>query len=327
MRETRADNTQALFYSIALHAILFAIAFIGLWWTRSSAPVSAAGPVIEAELIDPSALSASMRRALRKRPEPVPAHAAPPPAEQVQEEETAPPPQPEPEPAPQDSPVEPQFQAQERVPEPDTREQERVSREAIAQETREREQEEKRRQEQVDLTEERERQQEAERKQRLSQMQLEREKQLEDIRRQRAVAARDAKLAEAKLKQLADARARSASEAAAQADAEASASPPPGNNGANEDKRAKWIAAMLRAIEQQWIRPPEEVPRGVKCPIRIIMIRGGEVMSAEVQPGCPYSSLAKRSVESAVLKAQPLPYAGFEDVYVRDFVVNFIAPP
>lgn len=324
MRETRADNTQALFYSIALHAILFAIAFIGLWWTRSSAPVSAAGPVIEAELIDPSALSASMRRALRKRPEPVPAQAAPPPAEQVQEEETAPPPQPEPEPAPQDSPVEPQFQVQERVPEPDTREQERVSREAIAQETREREQEEKRRQEQVDLTEERERQQEAERKQRLSQMQLEREKQLEDIRRQRALAARDAKLAEAKLKQLADARARSASEAAAQADAEASAGPPPGNNGVDNNLLARYQVAVQEAILRNWTRP-ETVPLGQKCRLLIRQIPGGEVIDVAVASSCPYDELGRRSVEAAVLKAQPLPYAGFEAVFNRQLNLNFEA--
>lgn len=321
MRETRADNTQALLYSIALHAILFAIAFIGLWWTRSSAPVSAAGPVIEAELIDPSALSASMRRALKKRPTPVPAFAEPPPAEQAQEEETAPPPQPEPEPAPQDSPVEPQFQAQERVPEPDTREQERVSREAIAQETREREQEEKRRQEQVDLTE-RERQQEAERKQRLSQMQIEREKQLEDIRRQRAVAARDAKLAEAKLKQLADARARSASETAAEADAEASASPPPGNNGTDSDLAARYAQALTEAIRRNWNRP-ETVPLGQRCRILITQVNGGTVIDVQVVSPCPYDDIGRRSVEAAVLKAQPLPFAGFESVFRRKLELDF----
>ena len=323
MRETRADNTQALFYSIALHAILFAIAFIGLWWTRSSAPVSAAGPVIEAELIDPNALSASMRRTLRKRPEAVPAYAEPPPAEQAQEE-AAPPPQPEPEPVPQDSPVEPQFQAQERVPEPDTREQERVSREAIAKETREREQEEKRRQEQIDLTEERERQQEAERKQRLSQMQLERLKQLEDIRRQRAVAARDAKLAEAKLKQLADARARNASEAAAEADAEASASPPPGNNGVDNNLLARYQAALQEAIARNWTRP-ETVPLGQRCKLVIRQIPGGEVIDVEVVAPCPYDDLGKRSIEAAVLKAQPLPYAGFETVFNRQLNLTFTA--
>ena len=323
MRETRADNTQALLYSLALHVLIFAVAFIGLWWTRSSAPVSAAGPVIEAELIDPNALSASMRRALRDRPEPVAAQPEPAPQPQPVEEEAAPVFQPVPEPVPQDSPVPEQQQAQERVPEPDTQEQERVSREAIAQETREREQEEKRRQEQIDLTE-RERQQEAERRQKLSQMELERQKQIADVKRRRALAARDAKLAEERLKQLAEYRARNASEAAAQADAEASASPPPGNEGVDAGLAARYAAAIQEAILRNWTRP-ETVPLGQRCDINIRQLPGGEVVDVEVSASCPYDELGRRSVEAAVLKAQPLPYAGFESVFNRNLNLRFTA--
>lgn len=323
MRETRADNTQALLYSLALHVLIFVVAFIGLWWTRSSAPLSAAGPVIEAELIDPNALSASMRRALRNRPEPVPAQPEPAPQPQPVEEETAPEFQPEPEPVPQDSPVPQQQQAQERVPEPDTEEQERVSREAIAQETREREQEEKRRQEQIDLTEQ-ERQQEAERRQRLSQMELERQKQIADVKRRRALASRDAKVAEARLKQLADYQARNASEAAAQADAEASASPPPGNEGVDTELAARYAAALQAAILHNWTRP-ETVPLGQKCRLIIRQVVPGKVINVEVAPSCPYDEMGRRMVEAAVLKAQPLPYAGFEAVFRRNLEIDFTA--
>ena len=38
MRETRADTAQALVYALALHALLFALMFLGLWWTRDSTP-------------------------------------------------------------------------------------------------------------------------------------------------------------------------------------------------------------------------------------------------------------------------------------------------
>jgi len=319
VRETRADTTQALVLALGLHVLLFLLAFLGLWWTRTNAQVSAAGPVIEAELIDASALSASMRRTLRARPEPVPPVAEPEPEPEPVEQETAPPPQPLPEPAPQDSPVPPQQRAQDVVPVPDTVEQEAVSREAIAGEAREREQEAKRRQEQIDLTE-RKRQEEAERKQRLSEMEEMRQEQLADIRRRKAAATREAELAEAKLKQLQDYQREQAA-----TDAAGAATPPPGNNGIDEDLRARWIAAMLRAIERQWVRP-ETAQAGVRCPIRIRMLPGGTVSSAEVQPSCPFDELARRSVERAVLKASPLPYAGFETVTARDFVVNFIAP-
>lgn len=317
MQETRADTAQALLLALGLHLLLFALAFLGLWWTRETASVSAAGSPIEAELIDPNALSASLRRALsspvKSLPEPQPE-----PIEAV-----APPPQPLPEPAPQDAPVPQQMQAQERVPEPDTREQELVDRNAISAETREREQEEKRRQEQIDLTE-RERQAEAEKRQRLSQMEQERLKQLADIRRQRVVATRDASIAEARLKQLAEYQARNAAEAAAQSDAEASASPPPGNNGADEGLLARYQAALQEAILRNWTRP-DTVPLGQRCRITIHQLPGGEVVDVDVAKSCPFDELGRRSVEAAVLKAQPLPYAGFEAVFSRTLLLNFEA--
>ncbi len=315
MRETRADTRQALIYSAVLHALLFLLVFAGLWWTRTNAPVSAAGPAVEAELIDPNALSARMKRVLAQRPEPVPPEEATPPPQQA-EEETVPPPQPLPEPRPQDAPVPQQQQAQEQIPEPDTREQERVDREAIALEQREKEQEEKRRQEQIDLTE-RQRQEEAEQKQRLAQQQKEEE--LKKIRAEIAKAKREEDLAQQRLKQLADRRAQTAS-----ADAASSASPPPGNEGADSDLAAKYAAALQEAILRNWTRP-DTVPLGQRCRLNIRQLPGGEVVDVQVSPSCPYDELGRRSVEAAVLKAQPLPYAGFESVFQRNLTLNFEA--
>ena len=50
---------------------------------------------------------------------------------------------------------------------------------------------------------------------------------------------------------------------------------------------------------------------------------GGEVIDVEVSPACPYDEQGRRSVEAAVLKAQPLPYAGFESVFSRDLSIRF----
>jgi colicin import membrane protein len=303
VKETRADTNAAVVSALALHALLFALMFIGLWWTRASTPVSAAGPVIEADLVDPNALSAPMRRALdapaKALPEPQPV------------EDAAPPPQPVPEPRPQDAPVPPQPQAQEPVPEPDAREQQRVDREAEAAERAAREQEEKRRQEQIDLTE-RKRQEAAEKQQRLTQ-QTELQAKLDKIRAERKQAARAADLAEQKLKQLADARAHSA------------ASPPPGNEGVDPSLLGKYQAALQEAILRNWTRP-DTVPLGQRCRITIRQLPGGEVIDAKVAPSCPYDELGRRYVEAAVLKAQPLPYAGFEAVFSRTLNLNFEAP-
>ena len=311
MRETRADNAQAIGLALLLHAVLFGLVFFGLWWTRSTVPPSAGEPV-SAELFDPDSLSQAMQRELAERPEP--AAEPPPPPE--------PEPEPLPEPLPEEIPPPPQPQAQEPLPEPDTVDQDEARRDAISDLTAEREQEERRRQEQIDLTE-RERQEEAERKQRLSEMEQERQKQLADIRRQREEARKATELAEQRLKQIADRRARSASETAAQADA-ASAPPPPGNRGTDANLAGQYAAAIQEAILRNWTRP-ENVPQGQRCRIVIRQLPGGQVMDAKVDPSCPYDELGRRSVEAAVLKAQPLPYAGFESVFNRTLLLNFEA--
>jgi colicin import membrane protein len=311
VKETRADTAQAFLYAIALHVLLFALAILGMWWTRASAPLSAAGSPIEAELVDANALSARMQRVLRDRPQPETSQPV---------EEAAPPPQPIPEPVPQEAPVPQQQQAQAPIPEPDPREQEAVDRNAISAETREREQEAKRRQEQIDLTE-RQRQEEAEQKQRLAQQQL--DDKIKKIQAERAKLARQAELSEQKLKQIADARARrTAAEAATQADAEASQ--PPGNNGVDEGLLARYQAALQEAILRNWSRP-DSVPLGQRCRLHIRQVQGGSVIDVQVDASCPYDELGKRSVEAAVLKAQPLPYAGFEAVFSRNLNLNFEA--
>jgi colicin import membrane protein len=310
VRETRADTRVAFVAALALHALLFALLFVGMRWTRAAAPASAAGPEIEADLVDPNALSAPLRRALDAPAQPEPEPTPPEPVE------ATPPPQPEPEPRPEDSQVAPQPQAQAPVPVPDTREQERVEREAEAARQAAREQEEKRRQEQIDLTE-RKRQEEAEKKQRLAQQQ-EIARKLEKIRAEREKAKRAADLAEQKLKQIADAQKQAAQPAAS------TTAPPPGNNGADDGLAARYRAALTAAITQNWTRP-DSVPLGQRCVINIRQIPGGQVISAKVDPSCPYDEPGRRSIEAAVLKAQPLPYAGFEPVFNRDLRLNFEA--
>ena len=307
MRETRADTQRAVAGALALHVLLFALMFAGLWWTRTANPVSAAGPVIEADLIDPNALSASLRSALDDPPE-VPVDTTP------VEPEPVPP-----EPREQVPPPEAQPQPQDVVPVPDLEEQERVARDAEAARQAAREQEAKRRQEQIDLTE-RKRQEEAERQAKAAKQQEIADK-LAKIRAEREKAERQARLAEQKLRQIEDARARNA---AAQADAASTASPPPGTGGDSNDLTARYAAALQAAILRNWTRP-ESVPLGQRCRIVIRQIPGGEVIDAKVDPSCPYDELGRRSVEAAVLKAQPLPYAGFESVFQRTLRLNFVA--
>lgn len=320
MRETRADTRDALLLAIGLHVLLFGLMFAGLWWTRSAAPASAAGAPVEAALVDADALSQSMREVLGERPEPV-AQAEPEPLPEPVEEDAAPLPQPVPEPVPEDAPTPPQPQAQDFIPVPDTVEQDEVVDTPTPTPSDEQKlQEEKRRQAQVDLTEKK-RQEEAERKRRLAAEAKEREEKLAEIRRRRAAADREAELAAQKLKQIADARA--AREASNAADS-AGASAPAGNGGTDTGLQARYAAALTEAILAKWTRP-ETVPLGARCTLVIKQLPGGEVMSAEVSSPCAYDEMGRRSIEAAVLKAQPLPYAGFEKVFARTLTLNFVA--
>ena len=62
------------------------------------------------------------------------------------------------------------------------------------------------------------------------------------------------------------------------------------------------------------------------CRVRIRQIVGGEVISATADASCPYDEAGRRSIEAAVLRASPLPYAGFESVFRSDINFTFRAP-
>lgn len=251
---------------------------------------AAQGDPIEADLVTMSDLSASMQRALQRKPS---------------EPEPAPTPAPEPLPQPlQEAPPPELEELPPPVPEPALVDQEKVQRDADSPQVAKTptEQEEKRRKpEQAELD---------------AQKPDPRQRVLEEIRRQRELAARERSMAEQRAQQLADARNLSPSPS--------SSRPPPGDPNSRLRKSASYQVALMNAILRQWTRP-DSVKLGQICEVLIKQIPGGEVVSVQVSPGCPYDDQGRRSVEAAVLKASPLPYAGFEDVFVRDPVLKFRA--
>ncbi|MET0129166.1 MAG: cell envelope integrity protein TolA [Stenotrophomonas chelatiphaga] len=331
--------------AIGVH-LLLALVFIAAWlWSPQRTTEAAVGdPAIEASLQLSAAEASAARQALRaseklpELPEPV---AEPEPIL----EDTVPPPQPIEEPRPQDAPTPQQQQAQERIAQPDTVDQEAVNALAISAEKAKQEQEAKRRQEQLDLTE-RKRQEQAEQKLRLAKQQeeadqkkklaeqeqkandakakaeAERQKQIAEIRRKRAQAENEAKLAEQKLRQVTAARA--AASQAATAGSTGTAAPAAGAGGTSDDLSAKYVAAIQQKVKGQWTRP-DSVPLGQKCQVSITQIPGGQVIQAKVVGNCAFDDAGKRSIEAAVLNAQPLPYRGFETVFQRTINFNFTA--
>ena len=289
MKESRADNNVALLQALGLHVVLFALMFAGLHWTRSPMAEAAHGEVIEADLVSVSDLSTSMQRALRRDPEPLP--------KPIVEPEPVPP---EPDPLPEVLPEPPVEELPPPEPDPAPVEQEQVQRDADSAQVAkvDREQEEKRvKPEQAELDAARRR-----------------AEALAEIRRQRALAAQERSMAEQRAQQLNDARTTSATPTR----------PPPGNPDSRSIENAQYQVALKNAILRQWTRP-ESVRLGQECQVLIRQIPGGEVVSVEISPSCPYDEQGRRSVEAAVLKASPLPYAGFEDVFVRNPTLKFRA--
>jgi colicin import membrane protein len=306
MRENRDDTVFGLAMSLAIHVVpVWLLVLAGLWRTSVD---SAGGAPIAADVIDPNALSADVRSALRRPPEPL-AEPPPPPQEEPLPDALEEPP----EPPPEEQPL-----AQELLPEPDTEDQVEVTPDAASEQTADSAQAARQRQGQVDLTE-RDRQERPEQRGKTP-MQLERERQLADLSRQDELKRlqRDQALAEERLRQIAEYQARRASNNAAAASA---AQGPAGPDAGLSEAYAR---ALTEAIRSNWIQPDNVSPTQV-CRIKIRQIPGGEVIDAQVDPSCPYDEAGRRSVEAAVLRAQPLPYRGFESVFKRDLTLNFRA--
>jgi colicin import membrane protein len=291
--ETFASQARAFLYSLAIHAALVLLVWLGVDWLLPTREVQSAGEPVKAEL----RVSAKELKAAKAAIAAVEKKLQSAPTQQVQ-----------PEPAPQDSVTPPQPKPQEQLDRPDTVDQEAISREATQPPPQPalEEQEERRRQEQAELTQEIERQKLVEERQRLLAY--------EAAKREREAATRRTRLEEQKLRQLAD---------LASADrAPRDEAPPTGQRGPDEGLLARYKAAMLQNADQNWNHLG--APELTTCKVRFTQIPGGEVINVEFIR-CPYDAEGREFVERALKKA-PMPYSGFETVFMRQVELGFCYP-
>jgi colicin import membrane protein len=242
------------------------------------------GPVIEATLVGPVA--------------------APPPPAAKHAQKASPRQEQKAEPKPRPPPPAPVRVLPTPVPQPAMKDQEKVAQVAQEQAEKERQaQEEQHRQRMAELT----RQKEAERIL----------KELAKAKAESEAQQRRVNLEKQKAQQLADLHKAQESENAENLPAAKQAM-----TGQGGTDTAAYVAALQNAITQNWLRP-DNIPPGVVCPVEIVQIPGGQVISAKVQPGCPFNDVAKASVENAVLRSSPLPYKGFEKEFKRDIIFEF----
>jgi len=262
--ESFGDKLRAFGLALAVHILCILAMLIGLWWTTESRPVSVPGPVIEVDLIGPTAAPKSVAVASPKLVTPKPVLPKPEP------------PKPEP---PKPEPPKPPVEA---TPPPtevhqDTVDQERIT--ALAAEKAEeakKEQEEKHRREQA-LLEDQQRKEE------------ERKKQLADVRKEREAAEKALKLEQQKLAQLEDKqradRAKTDKQRVQQMVDQEAEQAQTGAGGQDNDLAARYAAAIQSAVTNNWNRPDSATP-GLRCTVVIVQIPGGELMSGHEPVQC-----------------------------------------
>jgi colicin import membrane protein len=303
--DSNALSLRAITYSVLVHLACLAVAVLGLLWTSSAETLSVAGPMIEATLVD---FNAAALPASKSAPRPP----------------VAPKPKPKPAVKPAVKPAMPPALTE--PPPTPPRGEDRANQALVrirpdALETAEKPQDQRIKREQVDLTEP---------ENELVKMERERQQQLDDIRHQREQAEKNRQLEEQKLAQLQNQNRQS--ELDQQRDREqqrlqqlaAEAAQRAGNEGVDDSLLAHYKLAMQNQIVPQWLRP--DTVAAVRCKVRIVQIVGGEVLSATVLSPCQADEVTKRSMEAAVLRAQPLPYRGFESVFQRQIDFNFCYP-
>jgi colicin import membrane protein len=91
----------------------------------------------------------------------------------------------------------------------------------------------------------------------------------------------------------------------------------------NAGALAAYQFALRQAIERNWIRPASAV-QGLSCEVRVRQSLGGDVLNVVIE-SCNGDDAVRRSIESAVLKASPLPLP--QDLNLLERNLRFIFEP
>ena len=284
--ETFGDKARAFLFALVVHVLCIGALLIGLLWTQSEVhPINLPGPVIDVDLVGITAAPVPKSRS-KPAPKPVP-------------------PKPQPEAI---KPPEPQPQAPTQVERQDRMDREKVVEIAKEKAEAERAEEERHKQEQVQIEKE-------------QKLERDRQQQLEDIKKKREAAQKQVALEKERLQQIRDQQNQKQVKAINQPVPEGE-KPVTGNQGQDDSLQAQYFAAIQNAITNNWLRP-DSAQAGLHCVIHIVQIPGGDVIGVQISNPCNADPQSRTSIEQAVKRASPLPFKGFENVFSRDFNLNF----
>jgi colicin import membrane protein len=82
------------------------------------------------------------------------------------------------------------------------------------------------------------------------------------------------------------------------------------------------MAAMRQTADNNWTHVG--APERVRCKVRFTQLPGGEVIKVEFID-CPYDDQGRDFVDRALRKT-PMPYQGFDKVFIRSPEITFCHP-
>jgi colicin import membrane protein len=87
------------------------------------------------------------------------------------------------------------------------------------------------------------------------------------------------------------------------------------------DAKAAYVYAIQQRIQGRWVAPPTATA-GIECIVNIRQLPGGEVVSVSIGK-CNGDAAVRRSIETAVYRASPLPNPPDPSVFDRNIVLEF----
>lgn len=85
--------------------------------------------------------------------------------------------------------------------------------------------------------------------------------------------------------------------------------------------KAAYVYAIQQRIQSRWVKPPTATA-GIECIVNIRQLPGGEVVDVSIGR-CNGDATVRRSIETAVYQASPLPNPPDPSVFDRNIVLEF----
>lgn len=87
------------------------------------------------------------------------------------------------------------------------------------------------------------------------------------------------------------------------------------------DAKSAYVFAIRQRIQSRWVAPPTAT-LGIECIVNIRQLPGGEVVSVSIG-SCNGDAAVRRSIETAVYRASPLPTPSDPSVFDRNIQLEF----